>query len=226
MLEAAGDAPLDAELLAGGSSHAEDVARRTPGLHDGSLLALDRLDRDVLHARRSGYLAAVATADALRAEWEREGMGPLRTRAHQLAGADPLRNGHGRAAAVGVAVAATRRGHVLIGRRSERLAADPGLWHVAPAGMLEPGQPVEAQVARELGEELGVGVAAAPRALGIGFDLLRLRPELCLTTELASGAIELGEEFTEARWLDPAGDWPDRVTPAAAAALALFSGTL
>jgi ADP-ribose pyrophosphatase YjhB (NUDIX family) len=190
------------------------------------VLVLERLDGDELSARRSGYFANVRTADALRAEWLREGMGPLRARAHALADGDPLHDGHGRAAAVGLAVVATHAGRVLLGRRSRSLAADPGLWHVAPSGMLEPGTSVEAQVERELREELGVEGAEAPRMLGVGFDLLRLRPELCLTLELSGEEVQPGAEFSETRWIDPTDDWPADLTPAAAAALALFSGTL
>ena len=227
VVEAADTAPLDPDLLSWGRPHLDELARRTPGLHDGPVLALDHLEGDTMHARPSGYLATVATADALRAEWEREGMGRLRSRAHELAGADPLRNGHGRAAAVGLAVVTTFAGHVLLGRRSPAVAADPGLWHVAPSGMLEPGVEVVDQIERELEEELGLDAGREARALGLGFDLLRLRPEVCWRLEaLEEPELRLGEEFTEVRWIDPTGDWPEDLTPAAAAALALFSGTL
>jgi len=68
--EAAEPVHLDPELLASGRSHVDEVARRTPRLHDGPVLALDCVEGETLHARPSGYLATVATADALRAEWE------------------------------------------------------------------------------------------------------------------------------------------------------------
>ena len=110
------------------------MLRDSPGAHDGPVLVLDRLEGPTLHAAPSGYFAAVATTDSLRAEWEREGFGPLRARAHELAGADPLRNGHGRAAAIGLAAAGVREGRVLLGRRSEHLAADPGLLARGPVG--------------------------------------------------------------------------------------------
>jgi len=213
--------------VAAGRAHLDEVARRTPGLHDGPVLVLDHLDGYTLHARTSGYLATVATADALRAEWAREGMGPLRARAHELAGRDPLRNGCGRAAAVGLAVVTTFAGRVLVARRSRAVAADPGLWHVAPSGMLEPGVDPVDQIARELEEELGLDARREAQPLGLGFDLLRLRPEVCWSLESdREPELRLGDEFTEVRWIDPAGDWPKDLTPAAAAALALFSGTL
>lgn len=227
LVEAAGPAPLDADLLDAGRPHVEEVARRTPGLHDGPVLALDHLDGELLHTRPSSYLATLATTDTLRAEWQRQGMGPLRTRAHELADPDPLRNGHGRAAGVGLAVVTTFGGRVLLGRRSGAVAADPGLWHVAPSGMLEPGVDLVDQIQRELEEELGLDTGWSGRALGLGFDLLRLRPEVCWALEpLDEPELRLGDEFTEGCWIDPTGDWPEDLTPAAAAALALFSGSL
>ena len=227
MVEAAEAAPLDPDLLAGGQAHLAEVRRRTRGLRDGAVLALDRLEAGTLHVRPSGYLATVATADALRAEWEREGMGPLRARAHALAGADPLRSGHGRAAAVGLAVVTTFAGRVLLGRRSQAVAADPGLWHVVPSGMLEPGVDLVDQIGRELEEELGLYAGWEAEGLGLGFDLARLRPEVCWRLEaVREPELKLGYEFTEVRWIDPAGGWPEGLTPAAAAALALFSATL
>ena len=222
--EAAEPVHLDPELLASGRSHVDEVASRTPRLHDGPVLALDCVEGETLHARPSGYLATVATADALRAEWEREGFGPMRARAHEVAGSDPLRNGNGRGAAVGLAVVTALGGRVLLGRRSESVAADPGLWHVAPSGMLEPGVDLADQMDRELEEELGPqDVGWSARVLGLGFDLLRLRPEVCWSLEpIDEPELRLGEEFIEARWIDPAVEWPEELTPAAAGALALF----
>lgn len=230
LVEAVEPARLDVDLLEAGRPHVEELTRRTPGLHDGPVLALDRLEGGVLHARPSSYLATLATADVLRAEWEEwegQGVGPLRSRVHQLASPDPLRHGRGRAAAVGLAVVISFAGRVLLGRRAEALAADPGLWHVAPSGMLEPGVGVEDQIERELGEELGLDTDWSGRALGLGFDLLRLRPEVCWALEpLDEPELRLGDEFAEVCWIDPHGAWPEDLTPAAAAALALFSGTL
>jgi len=222
--EATEPAFLDPELLAAGRSHLDEVARRTPRLYDGPVLALDRVEGETLHTRPSGYLATVATADALRAEWEREGFGPLRARAHEVAGSDPLRNGNGRAAAVGLAVVTALGGRVLLGRRSDNVAADPGLWHTAPSGMLEPGVDLADQMGRELEEELGPqDVGWSAEVLGLGFDLLRLRPEVCWSLEpIDEPELRLGEEFVEARWIDPAVEWPEDLTPAAATALALF----
>jgi hypothetical protein len=184
---------------------------------------LDRLDGSTVHTARSGYYAALATGDALRAEWKREGFGPLRARAHELAGGDPLRNGHGRAASLGLAVATLHGGRVLLGRRSQELATDPGRWHTAPSGTFEPERSLADQVAVELEEEIGVSGAEPAKPLGLGFDLPRLKVELCVSFELYSGEFELGEEFVEASWIDPRGPWPEPLAPAAAAVLALLA---
>ncbi len=100
---------------------------------------------------------------------------------------------------MGVSVAATLPdGRVLLGRRRAELPLDPGAWHVVPSGMLEPEpDPIGAAVAREALEELGV--AADPRAvrmLGLGWDLARLRPEVCVALALeAVPARAGGDEF-------------------------------
>jgi hypothetical protein len=120
-------------------------------------------------------------------------------------------------------VATLHEGRVLLGRRSQELATDPGSWHTAPSGTLEPGRRLAEQVAGELEEEIGVTGAGPAEPLGLGFDLLRLRVELCLSLELYSGEFELGEEFAEASWIDPRGRWPEPLAPAAAAVLALLA---
>jgi NUDIX domain len=222
--EAARAAFLDSELLKAGQSHLDEVLEASPGAHDGPVAVLDRVDGSTVHTTCSGYFAALATGDALRAEWEREGFGPLRARAHELAGDEPLRSGRGRAASLGLAVATLHEGRVLLGRRSRELATDPGHWHTAPSGTLEPERPLAHQVAGELEEEIGVTGAGPAKPLGLGFDLPRLRVELCLSLELRSGEFELGEEFIEAAWIDPRGRWPEPLAPAAAAVLALLAG--
>ena len=90
--------------------------------------------------------------------------------------------------------------------------------------MVEPGAAIEDQVAA--GADRGARRdrrRARPQPLGLGFDLLRLRPELCFRVELFSANVTLGDEFTEATWIDPAGRLAEPLTPAAAAALALLA---
>ncbi|MBI4940773.1 MAG: hypothetical protein HY830_08500 [Actinobacteria bacterium] len=144
---------------------------------------------------------------------------PLRRRAHEVAG-DPTTSGAGRAAAFGVSVLlvvgteaadgdAGSTG-VVLGLRSARVGTDPGRWHVAPSGMLEPaadGRHLATTVATELREELGVHrtvdeVDASLQVLGLLTDLTRLRPDVVVLLDLAAAgsrptAAELtaGEEF-------------------------------
>jgi 8-oxo-dGTP pyrophosphatase MutT (NUDIX family) len=162
----------------------------------------------------------VATADALAHD------PALRARAAAAAGGDPLHRGDGRVAALGLSVAATLPdGRLLLGRRRAELALDPGAWHVVPSGMLEPEpDPIGAAVAREALEELGVPAdPGAVRILGLGWDLARLRPEVCVALTLqAVPARAGGDEFDVVEVFDPARP-PAPLTPGAACALALLA---
>jgi 8-oxo-dGTP pyrophosphatase MutT (NUDIX family) len=217
-------APLDHQLLAAGADHLARV-QATQTVFDGTTLVLDRIEDNTLIATPSTYFAMLATCDALREEWVRRGTGPLRDRADSAAGGDPLHRGTGRAAAIGVSVVVTVTAgstHVLLGRRRSDLATDPGKWHVVPSGMLEPttsGDPLIATVRHELTEELGVEVSAQfltqhLRTLGFAFDLLRLRPEICLALDLGDATdLQIRSNEYDACRKAPAG--------AALAALAL-----
>ena len=174
-----------------------------------------------MHARRAGYFDMVATADALAHD------PVLRARAAAVAGGDPLRRGDGRVAALGLSVAATLPdGRVLLGRRRAELPLDPGAWHVVPSGMLEPEpDPIAAGVAREALEELGVAAdPSAVRVLGLGWDLARLRPEVCVALALeAVPARAGGDEFDVVEAFAVARP-PSPLTAGAACALSLLAG--
>jgi 8-oxo-dGTP pyrophosphatase MutT (NUDIX family) len=183
------------------------------------VLAMTAVQGGVVHARRSGYFDMVATADAL------AGDPGLRARALALAGDDPLRRGDGRVAAIGLSVATlVPGGGVLLGRRRADLPLDPGRWHVVPSGMLEPERdPIAAAVAREAREELGVTIdPATVRMLGLGWDLARLRPEVCVALTLDVVPTRAGgDEFDAVEAFDRARA-PAQLTAGAACALALL----
>jgi 8-oxo-dGTP pyrophosphatase MutT (NUDIX family) len=212
--------PLDAALRAGGAAHLAALRERVPRMHDGPVLAMTAVAGGVVRARRAGYFDMVATADAL------AGDPALHARAGALAGDDPLRRGDGRAAAIGLSVAAlVPGGGVLLGRRRADLPLDPGLWHVVPSGMLEPEpDPVAGALAREAHEELGVDVdSAAVTMLGLGWDLARLRLEVCVALSLDAVPQRAGgDEFEVVEAFDPARP-PTGLTPGAACALALLA---
>jgi 8-oxo-dGTP pyrophosphatase MutT (NUDIX family) len=213
--------PVDPALRAAGAAHLAALRARAPGMHDGRVLAMTRVVGGTLHARVAGYFDMVATGDAL------AGDPALRARAAALAGGDPLRRGDGRVAAIGLSVVAVvPGGRVVLGRRRADLPLDPGRWHVVPSGMLEPEpDPIAAGLAREAAEELGVAVdGEAVRILGLGWDLARLRPEICVALDLdavpdAAG----GEEFDTVEAFAPA-DVPAALTAGAACALSLLTG--
>ena len=179
---------------------------------------------------------------------------PLRALAHELA-VDPLTSGQGRDAAIGISVILTIPPELddvagprsfVIGRRGH-VSSDRGSWHVAPSGMLEltdDPDPVAATVATELEEELGIRIASAAVAdrmvmLGLTQDLLRLKPDLVVRLDLSTAEVpaELAavSEFSELAFV-PADRhgldtfWkehvPQRLTPAAAGAIALFEESL
>jgi 8-oxo-dGTP pyrophosphatase MutT (NUDIX family) len=154
-------------------------------------------------------------------------------------------------AAVGVSVAVTlplgtARG-VVLGRRNQEVATDPGMWHVAPSGTLEPAQEdaVIALVRNELSEELGIELPRPDRleqrlrTLGVSHDLLRLRPEICLRLDLEQGdyppdGLHLSSrEFQDKDIVELSINglldfWsthpPETLTSAAAGAIALLEG--
>jgi 8-oxo-dGTP pyrophosphatase MutT (NUDIX family) len=211
--------PVDAALRAGGQAHLQALRAHSPAMHDGRVLAMTRIDAATIHARAAGYFDMVATGDALAAD------PALRRRADALAGGDPLRRGDGRVAAIGLSLAAiVPGGRVLLGRRRADLPLDPGRWHVVPSGMLEPeADPIATGLAREAREELGIALdGAAVRILGLGWDLARLRPEVCAAVELdALPPAAGGDEFDAIQAFAPAAP-PAGLTAAAACTLALL----
>jgi hypothetical protein len=249
---------IEPELRAAGEAHLQAVAKRSPTMHDGRILAFTTIQGFPLEYISAGYFDAIATSDSLRAEYLRASGSitdlsrlPLRHLAHRAAGGDPLHSGRGRVSAVGVSVAVTvplgSTLAVVMGRRNEQVATDPGMWHIAPSGTLEPapGDAVIELVRRELSEELGIELPSPNRlterlkTLGVGHDLLRLRPEICLRLDLEEGEYHTDgprltpREFQDRALIELSIDgledfWrthpPQTLAPAAAAAIALLEG--
>jgi 8-oxo-dGTP pyrophosphatase MutT (NUDIX family) len=238
---------LDPELAAMGAAHLARVRERAPQLHDGAVVVFAENAHGTLRCVRGSYFDMLATTDVLRAEYlaagPEDGLA-LRDLAHAAAGGDPLLSGAGRAAAVGVTVVVTSAGadgpSVLLGRRRDDLGADAGLWHIPASGMVEPrSRPLVDTAVDELCEELGLALEDPGRLtmMGIGWDLLRLRPEVCLRLDLTvaeafpTAAAVSDSEYVEARRISLTSEgmgefWsahpPPTVTPAAAAAIALL----
>jgi hypothetical protein len=198
------EAAIDPELRRRGEPHLQAVRTRSPGMFDGPVLALDRIEDGVVHAVHASYFDMVATCDAL------AGDPGLRAYAEQLAAPDPLRIGRGRAAAIGVTAIVVRRlersgttgmrgsrAHgsrvhrssavgsgvrgFTLGHRSADLALDPGRWHVVPSGVIEP-RGLIATLADELADEHGIHELPTLRLIALGHDAARLRPELTVMT--------------------------------------------
>jgi hypothetical protein len=174
-------AQIDAELRRRGEAHLQAVRARSPGIFDGPVLALDRIEDGVVHAVRGSYFDMVATCDALAAD------PALRAYAQELAGPDPLRSGAGRAAAIGVTVVVVRTlasgaSGFTLGRRAAGLALDPGRWHVVGSGVVDESG-LAATIADELAAEHGISELPPLRLIALGHDMTRLRPELTAITE-------------------------------------------
>lgn len=96
-------------------------------------------------------------------------------------------------------------GRVLVGRRSLSVARDPGAWEFVPGGTLEPREAPSEAIARELGEEARLEIAAPPIAVAVLFDETTGTWEIVyrLVAPLA-GVPEIGWEYDEFRILSAA----------------------
>ena len=219
-------APIDPELRRRGQAHLDAVRARSPGMFDGPVLALDRIEDGVIHAVRASYFDMVATCDALAGDPE------LRAFAEELAGPDPLRNGYGRAAAIGVTAVVIRRiasaasgvgaSGFTLGKRAEHLALDPGRWHVVPSGTVD-ARGLRATLLDELADEHGINSLPPIRRISLGHDVTRLRPEIAVITEDLGdiGPPAASDEFVEFREIRIGEDAAELdLTPAAVLALA------
>lgn len=251
-----GPAP-DPILRAAGEAHLERLRAGGAEIFDGPILAFSRLSGAMIEAYPASYFAATRSAGALETEARDAGRtrSPLREAAFAAAGGDPMRDGAGRVALVGVMIAVVlrRRGRrwLVIGRRSPRVASAIGTWAMI-AGSLEPhpsDAPLPATIAAELTEEYPGLAEVAPigrmvaRAVVLGgcFNVRRLVPSVCVAVEAtidrppaALGPLT-AREFTQTRLvrLDPAGAvsfWstygPDDLAPPAAATAALLFARL
>jgi hypothetical protein len=245
-----GGPAIDPELRQRGQAHLDGVLARAPGTHDGRVTVATSVDEDGIDAVPGSYFDMIATCDALRAEYVDARAScladlPLRELAHAAAGPEGvLASGRGRAAALGVSVVVTVRAGAdrafVIARRRGDLAADPGVWHVAPSGMVEPAARRSALIesmVREFHEELDRPAPSDGHltVLGLAHDLLRLRPDVCLRMDLESVAGVRSAEYDAHALVPMTRDglrafWalrpPGHVTPAAAGAIALLEAAL
>jgi len=118
----------------------------------------------------------------------------------------------------------TRRGeHVLMGRRSPRVAGYPGLWEFAPGGAVEPGVDPAATLAGELIEETGLRAAAPPTPIAIIHDDALRCWELIYRIAVDERMEPMAtDEYPEVGWFRPA-EAPAPLSPIAECMIELLS---
>lgn len=205
---------IDRQLHALGNIYLERLRERGSNLFDGPVLALGSSIPGLLTLRPGGYLDHIRCAETLSAEWRERGRTPLRDRLDERAGGDPLHNGSGRCAALAVCALLVWDGpegpQFVLGQRNLDVAVGPGMWHIVPAGMVEPGaNALVDTLTRELGEEVALEAGEGARAcagvsvLGLVFNLERLQTEVsCLLVVGGSRPLLDSDEHGQARW------WP------------------
>ncbi|MDP6986943.1 MAG: NUDIX domain-containing protein [Phycisphaerales bacterium] len=93
---------------------------------------------------------------------------------------------------------------VLFGKRASWTAHAPGLWELAPSGGVEPGDRPEESIVAELAEEVGVEIAAPPRADAVIFDPAALSWEVVLTLSASSEVVDpKTTEYESLVWAHP-----------------------
>ena len=83
---------------------------------------------------------------------------------------------------------------IVFGRRSGRVAADPGLWEAAPSGVLSRPDPV-AQLQEEMAEELGLGPGDHERPVARALMLGEASAEIVFSVVTALPAAAIQERW-------------------------------
>lgn len=98
------------------------------------------------------------------------------------------------------AVVRDREGRCLLLRRSAASKANAGKWDF-PGGKIEPGEPIDQALRREVAEETGLAISVR-RVVGAAQSELpdRVVAYLIMEAEPESGDVRLGEEHDDYRW--------------------------
>ncbi|BAW97740.1 mutator MutT protein [[Synechococcus] sp. NIES-970] len=103
---------------------------------------------------------------------------------------------------IGVAVIHNGQGEILIDRRLNT-GEMAGLWEF-PGGKIEPGETVEACIAREIKEEINLDVQVGDRLILIEHNYPKFRVSLHVHWCRPTGGEALAIECQEIRWVKPA----------------------
>jgi 8-oxo-dGTP pyrophosphatase MutT (NUDIX family) len=114
---------------------------------------------------------------------------------------------------LGVKAITTLDGRVLLGRRSDRVRAYPGLWEFAPGGVVEPGVEPAEVLRRELAEETGLKPAAEPTPIAIIFDPIVRAWEIIYCLGVTNDEpVPRTDEYSDLRWC-VSEDLPEPLSP-------------
>lgn len=115
-------------------------------------------------------------------------------------------------------------GRLLLGRRSQRVAANRGRWEFAPGGVVEPGRRPEDVIVTELREETTLRPQRGPTPIALLYDPTLRCWEIVYRIEAGDGAPAADpREYDELRWC-AADDLPSQLAPVARQMVDLLPG--
>jgi len=93
---------------------------------------------------------------------------------------------------------------ILMGRRSQSVAAYKGLWEFAPAGSVEPGAEPSEIIQSELRDETGLQPEREPHSTAVLFDPVLRCWEIVYQVQASSARFKpRTAEYTELQWCSP-----------------------
>jgi ADP-ribose pyrophosphatase YjhB (NUDIX family) len=106
---------------------------------------------------------------------------------------------------LGVKGITMRHGRVLMGRRSQRVAAYKGLWEFAPGGVVDIGERPEDVIKRELREETGYAFEGETTPIAVMQDCVARCWEIVFRVQASAEPPQPpSDEYDEIRWCDMA----------------------
>lgn len=104
---------------------------------------------------------------------------------------------------LGVKAITMHDGMVLLGKRSQKVCAYPGMWEFAPGGVIEPGRDPVDVLRSEYEEETGLVVQGEPAPIAVIFDSVIRCWEIIYRTSTGSPQFApCTDEYVELQWCE------------------------